>query len=313
MPPDTLADSFGVHIAKIRFCAPDGLTSRQYLPAALRAGLGNHLKRTVCIKHWQSPCEGCAIRNSCAYGGVFDPALPSGHEARHGITSAPARLMLVPDRLLPSHLPPGSEFDLELRLLGDVAHAHAEVLLNCLRRSAARLPGVSGGLQLIHCTAPAPYQPVTLLPDRRVLIEFITPLRIERAIKTPPLVSGRTRRKMLTVAELDSTELFLALAKRATMVFEHCLGRFDHGIRIREDVLPAAQRAQMHKIDLREHEEWRHPFGQGREVPLGGLIGRLLLADLDAPLRHLLVLGQVLGLGKQVVFGHGNYRLLGER
>jgi hypothetical protein len=53
----------------------------------------------------------------------------------------------------------------------------------------------------------------------------------------------------------------------------------------------------------------RFSFAQGERVPVGGRVGSVLYAGDLAPFLPLLVLGEVLHVGKDTVLGQGQYRI----
>ncbi len=145
----------------------------------------------------------------------------------------------------------------------------------------------------------APWRPV--VPDMpgngRLVLELQTPLRLV------------VQKKVLSPHRFDSPyPLLMNLVRRASML---CAFHGDHELEADYAALKqAAQRVRLEETSLAWRDQHRWSSRTQQKVPLGGVIGSLVLDISDATeLWPFLWLGQWLHAGKGAVLGMGRYAL----
>ena len=216
------------------------------------------------------------------------------------------------------HFREGETHVLPLTLLGKANDLLAVILLALSRGAAGGLGKQRGQMRLMRVErAPAPGEsrPVTVFeygsqlapaaPWRpevpampgagRVILTLESPLRLV------------VRKQVLTPRRFESPyPLLMNLVRRASML---CAFHGDHELRADYAALKqAAQRVRLEEASLAWRDQHRWSSRTQKKVPLGGVIGSLVLDISDAPeLWPFLWLGQWLHAGKGAVFGMGRY------
>ena len=297
----------------VRLRAP--LAARELAGPALRSAFGVGLRTRVCATGAPT-CAGCPLRTACAYGVLFDPAWPGGHAPRwaSGGQDAPRPLVLEASPEAKGDLSPGALCRFTAVLIGR-AVAYAPYIPFVFARLGAEgrgpgrpapytleaveavgadgalaplppgaLPPALSGADLL--TQPAP-------PPGRLALVFRTPLRLEeRGVPvepTFPLLVRALLRRLVAFAALHGDEPLEAFDERP--------------------LLEAAAGIATDTGALRWVDGTRRSVRQGRDVPLGGYVGPLVIEGDLAPFLPLLAAGQWLHVGKGAVMGHGGYTM----
>jgi len=286
--------------------------------SALRGAFGRALRRAACITG-QRECTGCPLRNTCAYGVVFDPAAPA-QPLHPSFQDGLPRYLIEPPALGASELRPGHSQRFALVLLPGTG-SHLALLQHGLRAAVEQelmRPGLFRltDLQVSQTTLQATEPPALKVPPHtpsHITLQWRTPLRLQHLGK--PLFKP---------AALDATTLVRALLRRQLQWQQ--LTQPAHPSPAEPPAAPAApnansegpaalQAAALCTLDT-QHLQWhdleRHSGTQGRKLPLGGLLGSATLHGPTHALHHLLpllYLGEQLHMGKETVMGLGRYRL----
>lgn len=276
-----------------------------YPGSVWRSALGATLRRSVCITG-QSTCDDCPVHGHCAYGQLFEPGLnPAvGHQGLN-LPSPPRAYVLAPLDCGES-VAAGTPLRLELTLIGSGREALPAVLPVLGRLS---LNGSDLRLNAVRLRPPAPTGLVTravqlpttgfsiVLPEcpPAVRIRFTHPLRLQQ--------QGRP----LKPADWTVGAFVTALLRRVSALAGQC-GRpleSDH----RSLIDHAGKRLRAERVALTwvdgERPAGRHPA----PVPLGGVVGSVVVRGELAPVWPFLWAGQWFHVGKGAVMGLGRYRL----
>lgn len=287
--------------------ATQALAWPHFAGSTLRGAWGRALRKAACVTG-QPQCTGCPLRNSCAYGVVFDPA-PAAQPLHPSFRDGLPRYVMQPPPLGARRLAPGQRQSFSLLLLpGTQAHHH---LIQHILRSAVETQLMQAGLfKLVDtqvsdtsCTAgqtsadaPQNHQAGT---DRAATttLRWQTPLRLQHQGKP-----------IFKPSLLDPRKLVQALLRRQ---MQWC--------QLTAQTLPDPQQhtqaAGVCTLDTRKmqwHDMQRHSGTQNDKLPLGGLIGSALLtgpAHALQTLQPLLQMGEQLQIGKETVMGLGRYQL----
>jgi len=275
---------------------------------AWRGALGHALKRSVCVTR-QPECHDCLLYRSCLYPYFWDTPPHVGAEKMRKYENAPHPFVLETDEAEPLRL--------DFTLLGQ-ANRHLPVFIHALTQAAAGPRGVSGNvLELVAveqaaaiegndwCRIFTPGQTLEALPVRvpeipqvpaECALDLLTPLRVKR--------EGRH------VGPRDFTfaDLFGNLLRRISMLtYFHTETPLETDFR----GLKEAARQVSSKADLEWVEHSRYSKRQEAAMQLGGVAGRLTLADADlAPFWPYLWLGQFTHAGSGATMGLGRYRVV---
>lgn len=292
--------------------------TRAHLPAyagsAWRGAFGHALKRTVCVTR-EPRCPDCLLYRSCLYPYLFETPPPADAAKMRRYPAAPHPFVLEPEPPGARDLEPGDTTELGLVLLGG-ANAQLAYFVHALEQAAQggvgrgrgrfRLEAVEGEAGPGHWVpvyrpggrlTPLDPEPPAVPPSPESLtLEIDTPLRLQQ--------DGR----LVGPGELGFGALFATLLRRVSML------TYFHGERPLETdfraLIDAARAREIRHRELRWHEWTRYSSRQGREVQMGGLLGRLSLDGPGLePFWPFLWLGQWCHVGKGTVMGLGRYRI----
>lgn len=301
--------------------ARDGLSIPTFSGTAFRGLLGWCLQAAACPN--RPPCRECRQPNSCAYSYLFETKA-SDVARNHGSEEVPRPFVLEPPfgfRVLR----PGEPFHLGLLLFGRATeylphflYAVEEMGRRGLGESQSRFrlrdasvvdglnapwvfyEGASGSEPGRCLEEPAPWDLGEVARDGESLLGA---RRIEVAFRTPTRLVGQGR----LLREPEFHHLVRALLRRANLL------RTVHGEGPLEvDFGGAVRRAE--ECHLEESElEWvdflRHSSRQGRNIEMGGIVGRAVYRGPVGEFLPLLLAGQELHVGKATTFGLGRYEV----
>jgi len=276
----------------------------------LRGAFGHALKHIACVTG-APQCKPCPLYRTCHYTAWFETPPPL--TARRVYSEIPHPFVIEPPPPGARVLDAGETLEFGIVTMGP-ALAHTRLAVLAWRRALETgLGATSGRARLAHVWVEGEAEPVfdgasdrwrehggaLALPAAEtapaaVALRFDTPVRIKRA------------GKVLSAHELAPGDVLNALTRRAADVSDLLLGQipgWDFA------ALKRAGTAVRGGTDFEWFDWQRYSNRQERAMPLGGVIGRLVLeGDLRAfwPLLHL---GQWLHVGGKTTFGMGRYRL----
>lgn len=275
-----------------------------YPGAFWRGQIGAALRQGSCTTGAPN-CEGCPVQAGCLYGSSYET--PGAMVASGPLASYPD--VPHPYVISPRHrggvVEPGAALGIEVFLFGQTADRWPEwrACIQSLRtdRAALRLidtaaldqdsTTVEDATVALRATVPRP----PAFPERMSL-ELEHPLRLRR------------RGRYLGPEALDFAAFYGALSRRVSMLHQVVCGQplnadFGGLRRLAESVDWLPQNLAW--------QDWSRISGrQRRRIPMGGVVGRVDLAGVDAALWPWLWLGQWLHVGKGAVMGLGRYRVI---
>jgi len=283
--------------------------------STLRGAFGRALRQATCITG-QDKCTGCLLRNSCAYGVVFDPAAPA-QPLHPSFRDGLPRYVVQPHSMGASTIASGKTQSFDLLLLPGT-QAHHGLIEHTLRNAVEKELFKPGLFKLLHTQVsqipvpilaasettsdsaapvrPAPSQ-VMRQATSQITLHWQTPLRLQH--KGKPIFKPQG---------LDAPTLVRALLRRQ---LQWC--------QISGQTAPDPQThleaAHACKTDTRVmawHDLQRFSSTQNEKLPLGGLVGKTTLMGPQNALKTLLPLLQLaeqLHIGKETVMGLGRYQL----
>lgn len=285
------------------FTADRELRFPHYAGASWRSALGATLRRSVCITG--SPvCDGCPVRDHCAYGQWFEPPAP---EAAGGLRlpDSPRGYVLAPLHQ-GGRVAAGTPLHLELTAIGR-ARAALPAVLACLPRLV--LHGVSLRLVTVQARLPESAPPVNAAALRGGAGEWLTPPACPPAARitfTHPLRLQQQGQPIGPTAWTPA-HFITALSRRVVAL----AAQFDTPLEIdhRALIAQASTLIAVSETRLRWQTAQRVSKRHAAPLPLNGLIGEVEIAGDLRPVWPLLWAGQWVHVGKAAVMGLGRYRI----
>lgn len=325
-----------IHITRITTTvqATQTVTWPHFAGSTLRGAFGRALRRAACITG-QKECTGCPLRNSCAYGVVFDPAAPA-QPLHPSFRDGLPRYVVQPPALGACQLHPGQTQSFNLLLLPGT-QAHHGLIEHSLRYVVEKelfAPGLfkfmgtqTNQITILFGPAPAQAPAITTAPptlpapatdpnqtntthhgqaNTHIALRWLTPLRLQHQGK--PVFKPQ---------QLDASGFIRALLRRQLQLQQMTDPQAGTPTATpnAQNPLHHAQACTFNTSHLHWHDIQRHSGTQNQKLPLGGLIGSATLsgpAEALQALMPLLQLGEQLHMGKETVMGLGRYKLCTE-
>ena len=309
---------------EIRFRAgADGVLLPPYKGSTFRGGFAGTFRRLVCTGG-AGKCKECLLRHNCPYPLIFESEPPPGSEVLRSFDAIPRPFVLEPSPDPRTSYSPGETFDFALILFGR-ARDFLPYFVVTLDEFSRR--GIGKGRKPFALEEIAVVNPLTGVStvvyqgrdrvvrprDLSVAAEDIWrraadyPLdglrRIEVIFLTPTRVTYEG-------ASIRAPEFHAVVRSLLRRVSSLCY--FYHGFAYEADFPGIIQRAGEVRL-VRNETFWvtvgRYSSRQARRVPLEGFVGR---AFYEGPLEDflpLLLLGELIHIGKGTVFGQGKFAL----
>lgn len=252
-----------------------------FLGSTLRGAFGVGLKKVVCINP-EKKCQNCPSTSNCLYFDFYEQK-NTPHQYRF---SKPLNednynfgLYLFEDatKKLPYVL---SAIDTTLQHIG-LGFDRKKLKIDTIycNNKCVYEDGKFGDIQV---------PPNTFSPDAlksNVQLHFVTPLRMKK--------NGRLLTQKPTL-----TELIISIHNRLNEIKGYPIVR-----------LPFSPQALEVTGDVKFHDLNRYSNRQKTKMQLGGLLGSLNYKSIDEKSYMMLKLGEILGIGKQTVFGLGEIKV----
>ena len=315
------APVFRLPIARYQFTvvARERLELPYFAGSMLRGAFGHSLRRLVCLTRAPS-CSNCSLRSTCAYPRIFEPYAVD--VASVGLPAASAQptppLAFEPPALGRKSVEPGDSWSFSVKLFGR-AIEDLPLVVEAVRRATEKgfgsrsacgdLVGVealTGGEAFPlfdrshaslqnwrHMLSGAP----TIPASEPLELRLASPLRMQ------------TNARRLSVDDVDAPKLVAGILRRARLLMASS-GETDACLEVAQ--WPAkAWIDEARSARLEKHFDWvdwtRHSGRQSKTMTLGGWIGLAYLFGATPSVRSILGIGTLTGLGKETVFGFGQY------
>lgn len=297
-----------------------------YKGATLRGSFGTTLKRISCFRDSQT-CDAKPPGCQCPYGHLFAPKAPPGITHLRTGEEVARPFVIAPPRDAKREYQPGETLTFHLSLFGDAVHAlpYFLVAFNALppmgippRRGQMQMHEIwavndlTGTKQRVYTSADRTVQnldhsvrfgelagSLSRYSRNRITLQLITPMQLQylsrevRRLEFHILIS-RLLQRVETLTILYHDPAFYTETWRETAKW---LNNEAKTVQITHD------RTQWH--------EWkRFSTRQHKQIPMHGLIGEISYEGHLKPFLPLLALGQYTHVGKNGVFGMGEYQIL---
>jgi hypothetical protein len=325
-----------LRIAKYHFTleAVETLGLPRYKGSTLRGGFGAVFKRTVCFQKDVRSCADCLLKDNCPYAYIFETSPPPDAEVLRTYSDVPLPFVIEPPLDTQTVYEPGETLDFGLVLVGRAINYLPYFIVvfkelgkvglgrgrgkYVLREVAAVQPldgaeetiysaademvcdrDLSVGWEEIEAHSPrsevrspkSNFQP----PASKLTVNFLTPTRLKHA--------GRFAKEGPPFHVL----IRAILRRVSSLSYFHCGERWETDYR---GIIEAAQGVQLAGAGT-EWVDWeRYSRRQRQRMNLGGLVGRATYEGDLEPFLPLLVLGELVHVGKGTVFGNGWYEVV---
>jgi len=278
-----------------------------FLASTLRGGFGYTLRRLVCLFR-DKACADCMMRGNCAYGWLFESSPSADAPRLKNYRSIPRPFAIRPSQQ-------GNRVTLDLLLVGDAVRM-LPVFIHTLNELGKRGIGkdsipftvqkvtTESGEDIYHSSLPDSCRAVE--PNNldvtiggphegSLTLEFLSPVVMRR--------NGTVTANFLPDAFITT------LLRRVTN-----LNAF-YGVNRDADIDPSpwitAMDALSVDVNMGSFAQSRFSTRQKRTIDYSGLTGSVFLKGEIGTLLPLLRAGEILGVGKNTVFGYGVYRVTG--
>ena len=314
-------------IAKYRFTleARQQLRLPPYKGSTLRGGFGRVFKSTVCFQPQVKSCGSCLLRQKCPYAYVFETAPPSDSEVLSKNTAVPLPFVIQPPLERRTAYRSGETLDFGLVLVGEAINYLPYFVVVFRELGKVGIGWKRGRYVLRQVSAVQPlkgaeaiiYDGTDLLVSGEdfsvgyleieeqgchlgeelgtdpITVNFLTPTRLKhggRYVECPDfhvLVRGILRRV-------------------SSLYYFHCGQRWETDYRGLIEQAKGIETAAAHTSWM----DWkRYSKRQRQRMNLGGFVGQVSYRGDLEPFLSLLVLGQLVHVGKACVFGNGWYEI----
>jgi hypothetical protein len=313
-----------LRIANYRFTlkARDELHLPPYKGSTLRGGFGHAFKQVVCLQRQAKTCEGCLLRENCPYAYIFDTSPPPDAEVLRTHSDVPLPFVIEPDTSdRRTTYPPGDTLNFELILVGKAINYLPYFILVFRElgdrglgrgRGKYRLQEVeavqplSGDKERIYSAADemvchsqleVGFQDIERraeeIPGDTVILRFLTPTRIKHQgsfISQPPFhVIVRN-----------------VLRRVSSLYYFHCGEQWEFDYR---GTIERAKEIRSAELNTQWIDWERYSGRQKTRLKMGGFVGEAVYEGDLTEFRPLLLLGQLVHIGKACVFGNGRYEI----
>jgi len=311
-------------LATYRFTleALEPLTLPPFKTSALRGGFGHCFKRQVC--QYPQPCwQRCEIGNACPYGYLFETRAPEETLLLAQASDIPRPFIMVDSGNRRTRLQAGDRFTFGLTLIGQANQLlpyFIAVFHELGRIGLGKKQGQYRLVEVAYVDRRAGYlEPIYQASDGVVYAasQGLSGAQImERAAAYGPV-------EEVTLAFLTPTQIkhqgkliwynlsFFVLIKHVLIRLES-LSLFHCGLPVEVDFAGLLEQAREITVSLDETYElnWTRRSGrQQRDIWMDGFVGAVTYRGNITPFLPLLLLGELIHVGKKTVFGSGQYQL----
>lgn len=283
--PDLQVDSLSFLLSGIR-----GKQISEFPETTLRGGLGYSMKRMFCLGNHEK--GKCGLHENCPYGVFFESHGTKPADEHRGGNQRPR-----PWRVLVLNSPQG----ILVRFFAwGEGRTHIGALVAALRDLGTKglgrnglefEPVIQGNLESLSLTDIRHF----LSEETMWGLDFVKPLTL--------------RRQGTVLKQWDHNFFFETLLRRV----ENVCGDSSATMGESWDFLRLAQKWNEQvrsKSEMSVSSRSRISTRQKKNLDYSGLTGRVLLQGVDHELQAILKVGEILGVGKNTVFGAGGYHLV---
>jgi hypothetical protein len=310
-----------IRYVRLRFAvtAIDTLGLPPYKGSTLRGAFGAALRRISCALK-RKDCDGCLLRQSCAYSYIFETPPPPDASMMRKYTRVPHPYIVEPPDDERAVFDAGESFDFGITLIGRAVEFQPYIVYAVREMGAAGIGKGRGRFRLDRVWAgeypmyepdgatirSAPCSRMELFPPdtppfpalARVSMELLTPLRIKFG-------------ERFVNEELDFHMIIRSMLRRVSAIYEFHEGGDSSGWDFK-GLIGQAETVKTVRHDLRWRDWERYSNRQDELLKMGGLVGSASFEGEIGPFMPLLRAAEALHAGKGTVFGLGRVRVIDE-
>lgn len=309
-------------IAKYHFTleAVERLGLPRYKGSTLRGGFGAVFKRTVCFQREVKSCADCLLRANCPYAYIFETAPPKDAEVLSTYSHVPLPFVIEPPLDTKTVYEPGETLDFGLVLVGRAINYLPYFIVVFRELGKVGLGRGRGKYALREVAAVQPLDGVEeaiysatneMVCDRDLSVGWA---EIEAKGQRPKfkltvnfLTPTRMKHKGKYVERPEFHVLVRNILRRvSSLYYFHCGERWETDYR---GIIEAAKGVRLAEAGTGWVDWERYSRRQQQRMNLGGLMGQATYEGEIEPFLPLLVLGELVHVGKGTVFGNGQYEL----
>ncbi len=291
----------------------------EYKGSTFRGALGHAFRQVACALRRQT-CDGCLLRERCAYSVCFETPVPKSSEIMRKYPRAPHPFILEPPLEDRCKYEPGEELAVGLVLVGTAQdhlphfiYAFDEMAKGGLgrNRGKTKLLGVEtetrdGEIRTLYdgqnerlSETPVPLT----LQDVRARAEDLRNCPVRLTFETPMrlMVEGR-----LSMSPELSALLPSLLRRLSLLEYFFCKGTFVRDI---DCLLAAGSAVKLLRSEVTWKDWTRYSSRQKTTMEFGGFMGWAEYDSMPEEILDALAWGERLHLGKASAFGLGKYRM----
>ena len=326
-----------LRIAKYHFTleAVERMGLPRYKGSTLRGGFGAVFKRTVCFQKGVKTCADCLLKANCPYAYIFETAPPQDAEVLRTYSHVPLPFVIEPPLDIKTVYEPGETLDFGLVLVGRAINYLPYFIVVFRELGRVGLGQGRGKYRLREVAAVQPldgveetiYSAVNEMVCERDLSVGWEEIKAQSSKLKAQSSKGRVTVNFLTPTRMKYEGRFVdrpefhvlvrnILRRVSSLYYFHCGERWETDYR---GIIEAAKEVQLVEARTGWVDWERYSRRQRQRMNLGGLVGQATYeADASTelstglrPFLPLLVLGQLVHVGKACVFGNGWYEVVG--
>lgn len=301
---------------------PRGLSLPRYKGSTLRGGFGHVFRRLTCVERTKQ-CNKCLLSASCPYAVVFESAPLPGTAVLKNYQDIPRPFVIEPPLEEKTDYAPGDTLTFRLVLVGQAMQLLPYFILTfkelgqvglgrgrCpyeLTRVAFMDPR-DGARQTVYDSAANSVQQRGRAVTLAELCAASHPLG--DTVRLAFLTMTRIKHDAALVSDMPFHVLIRSLLRRISTMYYFYHGMKDAAVDYK-GIVAAAERVSTVHADLRLVDWERYSQRQNARMHMPGLVGEVVYQGDIQAFWPILLLGQVVHVGKGCVFGLGQYTIKG--
>ncbi len=299
----------------------------EYSGAALRGNFFNAIWERFCTNKSAPTCATCPLHDTCPVSALVAPLREENPQGQ----DIPRPYVLIPPREGSKYYQVGEQFSFGMTLIGTIVQLLPYILLSIqqlemegIGRRLDENHGQRGRFRVEQVACYHPFseqrQTIYVVGDLRVQVPVITVQPQECVARASQLSTEQITLQLMTPLRLIDREhtvrqaSFRPLVQRLLeryLALERYYGNQEMTITWEEKTawlhLADAIRCSHDQTSWRELKSYSNR--QRRSTPIGGLVGSATFEGDLAPFLDLLVIGELIHVGKNVVKGDGWYKI----
>jgi hypothetical protein len=313
-----------LRIASYRFTlkARDELHLPPYKGSTLRGGFGHAFKRVVCFQREVKTCQGCLLRESCPYAYIFETSPPSDAQVLRTHSDVPLPFVIEPDTTdRRTTYQPGDTLNFDLVLVGKAIN-YLPYFILVFRELGNRGIGRGRGKYSLHEVQAV--QPLNKAQEQiySATDEMVCHSQLEVSFqdmerRAEEMPGDEVTLRFLTPARLKHEGKFISqppfhvivrnvLRRVSSLYYFHCGEQWEFDYR---GTIEKAKGIRGIELNTRWVDWERYSGRQQARMKMGGFVGEAVYQGDLTEFKPLLVLGQLVHIGKACVFGNGRYEI----